>query len=126
MDWKHRPTKSHSRCCQFENVSRSLAYFIQLWRNPRAASSIYTSITQKSRILLPLCNFCTDLARVFELGPAIGGTRAQLERNGERETGLPAPDWPRFARAAEPRWADELRDAGFSIGTNASKLKVLL
>ena len=36
--------------------------------------------------------------RVFDFGPTV----EELKRNCERETGLPAPVWPRFARAAEP------------------------
>ncbi len=37
--------------------------------------------------------------RVFDFGPPA----AELKRNCERETGLPAPSWPRFARPASRR-----------------------
>ena len=37
--------------------------------------------------------------RVFDFGPPA----AELKRNCERETGLPAPAWPRFARPASRR-----------------------
>jgi hypothetical protein len=35
--------------------------------------------------------------RVFDFGPPV----EELKRNCERETGLPAPAWPRFARAIQ-------------------------
>jgi N-methylhydantoinase B len=39
-------------------------------------------------------------AQVFDFGPPV----EELKRTCERETGLPAPAWPRFARAAaQPR-----------------------
>jgi N-methylhydantoinase B len=33
--------------------------------------------------------------RVFDFGPPV----EELKRNCQQETGLPAPAWPRFARA---------------------------
>jgi N-methylhydantoinase B len=37
--------------------------------------------------------------RVFDFGPPV----EELKRNCQDETGLPAPAWPRFTRAVQPR-----------------------
>ena len=37
--------------------------------------------------------------RVFDFGPPV----EELKRNCQRETGLPAPAWPRFARVDSQR-----------------------